>query len=189
MRAFLLKHVDVFGPLVAEWQDIFRRCYALVCTTCFDDGLDRTLLVPFAHCMNHSHQKDTTMYLINTKLHLDPLRDKSYFNGPKFLTNATVFYENNRDPLVKAGAEKNETIKGFQVSNSFIAYNEEKSIKGWLKQFQKDTTSLWDLVFIEDEHKWDDNDEGDPHDAEEGAECNPIGKLLESEGEDEEDEK
>lgn len=81
MRRFLMKHIDVFGSVVSQWQGLFRQCYALVSTTCFDDNAGHTMLVPFAHCLNHSHKKLTSMFNYNTKLHLDPLFDKSYFSG------------------------------------------------------------------------------------------------------------
>lgn len=137
MRAFLLKHVDFFGPVVAQWKDLFRSCYALVCTTCFDDGFDKTLLVPFGHCMNHSHIKDTAMFFYNTRLHLDPLLDRTYFDGPKFLTDARVFYEHCQDPSLKAEAETNDTIKGFQVNDQYIAHAEQKSLPGWLADIRQ----------------------------------------------------
>jgi len=113
MRTFLLKHVDFFGKMVNQWQDLFRRCYALVCTTCFDDGEDGTLMVPFAHCMNHTHFKDTAMFLVNTRMHADPLIDKSYFEGPKFLTDTRIFYKNCKDEELLQRVENNDLIQGF----------------------------------------------------------------------------
>jgi hypothetical protein len=113
MRSFLIKHIDYFGPVVSQWKELFRSCYALVCSTCFDDGYGNTLLVPFAHCLNHGHIKDTGMFLINTQLHLDPLRDRSYFEGSKFLTDARIFYEHCKDTAMKKHATDNDMITGF----------------------------------------------------------------------------
>ena len=101
MRSFLLKHVDVFGPLVTQWQELFRRCYALVCTTAFADEIERTILAPFAHCLNHQHQMDTIFFTLNRDLHIDPLRIKSYFDGAKFLTDARILYLNDREGVLK----------------------------------------------------------------------------------------
>ena len=113
MRSFLLQHVGFFGAVISKWQELFRKCYALVCTTAFDDGFDRTILAPFAHCLNHHHGKSTGLFAINTQLHLDPLLDKSYFDGPKFLTDATVFYANCKDPAIKDKALANDMVRGF----------------------------------------------------------------------------
>lgn len=43
------------------------------------------------------------------------------------------------------------------------------------------------MTFIDDEHRWTDNGM-EPKDPEEGVDCDPIGKLLELESEDESDE-
>lgn len=88
-------------------------------------------MVPFAHCLNHTHLKDTGMFLINTMLHADPLIDKSYFEGPKFLTDSRVFYQNCKDEELKQKAENNDLVQGFQVTESFKAHNDEKSVIGW----------------------------------------------------------
>jgi hypothetical protein len=45
---------------------------------------------------------------------------------------------------------------------------------------------LWDLVFIDDEHRWTDNGI-EPKDPDEGVDCDPIGKLLDPDSEDESD--
>jgi hypothetical protein len=49
-------------------------------------------------------------------------------------------------------------------------------VAGWHQQIKK--VSLWDLVFNDDAHRWTDNDEDEPKDAEEGTDVNPIGNLL-----------
>jgi hypothetical protein len=72
------------------------------------------------------------------------------------------------------------------VTDSFKAYNDEKSVIGWHLYIKDAKTQLWDLVFNDEEHRFDNNDDGEPMDPDEGVDTDPLGKLIR--GEEEEDE-
>jgi hypothetical protein len=120
MRAFLLENHQTFGPMVEEWKSLFKKCYALVCTTCFSDEIDRTILAPFAHCLNHTHRADTISFTINKTLHLEPLRIRSYYEGPKYLTDVRPLYEND---TVQIDMDS-DLVKGFSPSKDFDEYRD-----------------------------------------------------------------
>lgn len=68
------------------------------------------------------------------------------------------------------------------MNEDFVKFQSQKSLVGWWHHI-KHGGSFWDLEFPESEHKFDDNDEGEPKDPEEGTECDPIGKLLSGDSE------
>lgn len=52
-----------------EMKTIFIRAFTSVVTRCFGWGLPKTMMVPFADCINH-HNVDSTYELIHPVYHL-----------------------------------------------------------------------------------------------------------------------
>ena len=113
MRAFMLSNSERFLSLLEGWEPMFRYFYAIVCTRCFGYVLDFTFLSPLADCVNHSHTSDTSFIMVNKELHLDPMKEKSYFKSDKYLHDVTIMYESNRSAIDKEGMANEELTKGF----------------------------------------------------------------------------
>lgn len=71
----------------AELREVFLKAFISIVTRCFGWGLPKTMVVPFADCINH-HNVDSTYEMIHTKYHLAKENDpdhgpKSYFSKSK----------------------------------------------------------------------------------------------------------
>lgn len=53
----------------AELKEVFTKAFISIVTRCFGWGLPKTMVIPFADCINH-HNVDSTYELIHTKYHL-----------------------------------------------------------------------------------------------------------------------
>ena len=72
--------------------------YCLVCTRCFGYYLDFTFVLPVMDMLNHDHNNDTGLYLINKELHIEPMQAKSYFSSDKYLNDVSMLYQKDTEP-------------------------------------------------------------------------------------------
>ena len=91
-EAFLSKNKERFTEIIEGGKEQFLKTYAWVCTRCFGYQLSFTFMAPFADCLNHNHNSDTTFYMVNKDLHLRPMTHKSYFKSEKYLNNMALIY-------------------------------------------------------------------------------------------------
>jgi hypothetical protein len=52
-------------------------------------------MMPIMDLINHNHNNDTGLLMINKELHTDPLRSKSYFKSGKYLNDVRLVYSNS----------------------------------------------------------------------------------------------
>ena len=48
--------------------------------------------------LNHDHNNDTGLYLINKELHIEPMQAKSYFSSDKYLNDVSMLYQKDTEP-------------------------------------------------------------------------------------------
>ena len=185
MLAFLSNNSDRFKNVLKGGKQLFLMAYPWVCTRCFGYQLDFTFMSPVADCFNHNHMCETIFWMVNKKLHVDPMKDKSYFKGGKFLNNMKLIYSTNS--IEDKEALKSELVEGFVVTPEYEMSQQRKSLVGWKEQIQKEVTQTWDLVFDEEDYTFEEDEEyymkgGDAAEEEVKDECEQQEEESENAG-------
>lgn len=88
---------------MAKMKEYYDFAFNSTVTRCFGWGLPKTMMVPFADCINH-HNMDSTYELINTKLHRQRDLDQgergpeAYYSKSKLEMNYSDLAEDLRPP-------------------------------------------------------------------------------------------
>jgi len=69
VKTVIKVHEDEFDAKACDF-DMYKRCYAFITTRCFGYGLPTTIVAPVIDMLNHAYLTQTSIEIINKRLHL-----------------------------------------------------------------------------------------------------------------------
>ena len=145
MMELILSDTKRFKKIIDGWENLFKRMYSLVCTRCYGYYLPYTFMAPIADMVNHDHNNDTGLILVNKELHVDPLKSKSYFKSGKYLNDVRIIYNTDSEADQKAKADV--LSHGYHVSEEYWRQRKEATLPGWQDQIEQEGAQAWKLIY------------------------------------------
>jgi len=171
-NTFLHNNYEEFFPGITNpenqdfMKEIYKKAFVSVVTRCFGWGLPKTMIVPFADCINH-HNVDSTYEMIHTKYHrafLNPSRSEE--RGP------AAYYTKSKMDMDFGDLESDLTPKLPNVQKMWPNRSINQAKKAYLRDVlmeeysldllsQEQNRQIWDVEYISTSDDEDNDSEED----------------------------